>query len=121
MNPSCGVEVRLSSGAGIESASSARPTPVIRWDDSGRAVARSDGGDESRFVGDDDELGAVAGAELGEDAAHVGLDRREADMQPVGDLGVGEALRDERQHFALTLGEQIDVSASVLPADDHGD
>jgi len=35
--------------------------------------------------------------------------------------GVGEALRDELQHFALTLGEQIDVSASFLPADDHGD
>ena len=39
--------------------------------------------DEPRFVGDDDELGAVPGAELGEDPAHVRLYRRHTHVQPL--------------------------------------
>src|SRR3954451_2910186 len=43
--------------------------------------------------------------ELGEDRAHVLLDRRFGDDQSLGDAGVGEALGHQRQHFALARGE----------------
>ena len=39
--------------------------------------------------------GAVAGVEFGEDAADVGLGRRRADVEVVGDLRGGQALGGE--------------------------
>jgi hypothetical protein len=43
--------------------------------------------DEPALVGEDHELGAVAQAELGEDARQVRLDGRRSDEQALGDLG----------------------------------
>ena len=54
-------------------------------------VSRGRDGDAG-LVGDHHELGAVAGVQLGEQAAHVGLGRGRAHDQLGGDLGVREAL-----------------------------
>src|SRR5579863_9990452 len=43
---------------------------------------------QARLVGEDDELDAVAGAELGQQVSHVGLGRGRADRQILGDLPV---------------------------------
>lgn len=47
------------------------------------------GCDESALVGDDDELGAVAGVEFEHGAADVGLYGQGAEEQLVGDLVIG--------------------------------
>ena len=70
-------------------------------------AGRSGRGDEPGFVGEDDELGAVAGAELGQDPAHVRLDRREAHMQRLGEFGVGEPPGDQGQYLSLAFGEFV--------------
>ena len=70
--------------------------------------------DEAGFVGEDDGLGAVVEVELGEDACDVGLDGGVADDELAGDVGVGEAARDEPQHLELAwrqLGERGRVRA----------
>src|SRR6516162_11680179 len=54
-------------------------------------------------------FGASAHAELGEDAGHVMLGCLPGDEQPLGDLGVRQALADKPQHFLLALGEPADV------------
>jgi hypothetical protein len=53
-------------------------------------------------------LDAVAQAELLEDVRHVGLDRRVADDQPLGDLGVREVLGDQAEDVELACGEVVD-------------
>ena len=58
------------------------------------------GADESGFVGVDDELGAVVGAELEHCAADVGLGGVGADNELVGDLAVGETRCHEREDLA---------------------
>jgi len=45
------------------------------------------------LVGHDDELHAVAGAELHQDPGDVGLGRERAGSKRVGDLGVGQTRR----------------------------
>ena len=60
---------------------------------------------ESAFVGEHHRLGAVAQPELGEDAGDVRLDRRVADDQLGGDLGVGEPARQLDEHLGLARGE----------------
>ncbi len=52
---------------------------------------------ESRFVGVHDRLHAVAEVELREDGGDVRLHRRRLDDELGGDLGVGEAAREQRE------------------------
>src|SRR5215207_3584941 len=54
---------------------------------------------EPGLVGEHDGLDAVAQAELGQQPRDVRLDRRFLDGEQLGDLGVGEALRDEFEHL----------------------
>src|SRR4051812_37291120 len=61
---------------------------------------------EPRLVGEHHELRPVAGVELGHGPAHMGLGRRRAQPQPLGDLVVGEAGADEGHDFAFPVGEQ---------------
>src|SRR6476646_4880463 len=74
----------------------------------GWSVPSAAGDDESGFVGEDHELGSVAGVELGEDPADVRLSSEEADVETVADLGVREALRDQSEHLVLALGELVE-------------
>ena len=59
------------------------------------------GADDAGLVGEDDRLDAVAEVELVEHAGDVGLDRERRDDELFGDLGVGEAARDEHEDLAL--------------------
>lgn len=56
---------------------------------------------EPGLVGDDHGLDAAIDAELGEDAADVGLDGARLEEQVDGDLGVAFALGDEEERLAL--------------------
>ena len=67
-------------------------------------------------VGVDDGLRAVAGADLGEDVVDVALDRRGADHEPLGDLGVGQALGDQAEHLDLARGEVVGQLGAARPA-----
>src|SRR5690606_10012190 len=51
---------------------------------------RPAGAHEPRLVGEHDELGAVAGPQLGHGPADVGLGGHGADDEPLGDLVVGQ-------------------------------
>ena len=83
-----------------------------------RVVEQRPGGDGHRVqasrdpgqavgVGVDDGLGAVAGADLGEDVVDVALDRGGGDHEALGDLGVGQALGDQGQDLDLARGEVV--------------
>ncbi len=50
-------------------------------------------------------LGAVGDLQLRADVGHVVLHRLQRHGKPLGDLGVAAAVREQRQHLALTLGE----------------
>ena len=56
-------------------------------------------------VGQDHGLDAVPDAELGQDVVDVGLDRRLADVEPLGDLGVAGAADHLAQHVHLPIGQ----------------
>src|SRR6185437_13010120 len=62
-------------------------------------------GGEAVLVGEGDGLGAVASVDLGEQVVDVALDRAFADDKALGDLGVGQAGRDEGQHLGFPGGE----------------
>ena len=62
-------------------------------------------GHQPAFVGDDDELGAVARVQLGHDAADVGLGGQRAEEQAGGDLVVGQALGDQPEDLTLAVGQ----------------
>src|ERR1700722_4318389 len=80
-----------------------------RWTQ--RATARSSGcRDDARFVGDHDELRAVACTELGEDPADVRLGRRHTHVERLGQLRVREPARDQREDLALAFGERVELS-----------
>ena len=55
------------------------------------------------------QLDPVAAAGLGQQVAHVGLDRGHGQPLPVADLLVGEPQGDKRQDLALTLGQARDL------------
>ena len=55
------------------------------------------------------QLDPVAAAGLGQQVAHVGLDRGHGQPLPVADLLVGQAQGDERQDLALALGQGGDL------------
>src|SRR4029450_9222895 len=63
------------------------------------------GADQAGLVGEHDQLGPVAGAELAHGPADVGLGRCRADDQLGGDLVVGQAGRDQAHDLALAVGE----------------
>src|SRR5215216_2748634 len=56
---------------------------------------RRAGADEAVVVGEHDRRGPVADAELGEDAAYVGLHGRLRDVEVRGDLGIRCAARHQ--------------------------
>src|SRR5688500_12944965 len=63
--------------------------------------------EQAVLVGVDDQLDAVAQVELGEDARHVGLDRRLREELGGGDLRVGEATGRAEEDLALARGEAV--------------
>src|SRR4051812_46582086 len=63
----------------------------------------------------DDELRAVARAELGEQACEMRLDGERGDDEQLGDLGVGETAPDEREDLALAWREPVEHGARVAP------
>ena len=78
---------------------------------------------EPAAVGEHDELGPVARADLGHRARDMGLRRGPADHQPGRDLVVGEPVGGERGDLALTVGErgeQIPVGGGALRATCEG-
>jgi hypothetical protein len=70
-----------------------------------RALRRRVGTDEAGLVGDDDELGAVAGVQFHHGALDVGADGQRAEEELPADLGVGVSLGGQRHHLALAIGE----------------
>src|SRR5580704_13721824 len=65
------------------------------------------GCDQAGFVGEDDGLGSVAEAELGQDAADVGLGGLHGDNQAAADFGVGHAARDQPEYLGFLLGQCV--------------
>ena len=65
------------------------------------------GADEAGFVGEHDEPSTVAGVEFGEYPADVGAGGGGAEVEPVGNLLVGETLGDEGEHLAFAIGEPV--------------
>ena len=61
-------------------------------------------------------LGAVGHAELGEQVAHVGLDRLLRDAEFQGDPLVGVAEGDQLKDLALAAGELLDGVGGVAGA-----
>src|SRR5829696_192161 len=75
--------------------------------EAGRALRRP-AYDEARLVREDDELRAVAGAELDHRPRDVGARRGRRDDEALGDLLVGHAAADERHDLALAVGQLLD-------------
>ena len=69
--------------------------------------------DETGLVGEDDRLHAVAQVELLEDASDVGLHGSVADDELGGDLGVGEAARDQGEDLELAAGELLEAGGRL--------
>src|SRR4249919_321637 len=61
-------------------------------------------------------LRAVGHADRTEGAGQVGLDGLLADLEPACDLLIREAVRDERQHLTLALGEGVQRVGRALRA-----
>src|SRR5947209_8446993 len=74
-----------------------------------RREASRSGGDEASLVGDHDELDAVAGAQLREDARYVRLDRQRTEEESVCDFAVGASSRDEAEDFELARAELVET------------
>src|SRR5712691_10645584 len=72
---------------------------------SGQAAGLA-GNDQAALVGKDDELGAVSGVQLHEDARHMRFAGQRANEQALGDLGVGQARGDEPEDLDLPGGER---------------
>src|SRR5690242_6375793 len=60
---------------------------------------------EPGLVGDDHQLCPVSRPELYHGPADVGLSGGRADIEPSGDLGVGQSFPDEGDHLALPVGQ----------------
>jgi len=59
------------------------------------------------LIGNHNQLGAVAGAELEHRAADVSPGGGWTDHEPRGDLVVGEAVGDDGKYLSLALGEFV--------------
>src|SRR5262249_61748117 len=64
--------------------------------------------DQAGLVGEDHRLDAVAQPELGQYPADVRFDRALAEVRPLGDLRIGQAAGDQREHLALARGEHFE-------------
>ena len=70
--------------------------------------------DQAGLVGGDDQLGAVACLQLGEQVADVGAGGGVGYVQAAGDFGVGKPAADEGQHLAFAAGDGVGMRAGVL-------
>jgi hypothetical protein len=68
--------------------------------------------DQARLIGQYDGLGAVTKPELAEHTADVRLNRLLSHDEACGDLRVGQALRDEEEHFVLARVRASTVARS---------
>src|SRR5215210_4876142 len=66
-------------------------------------------------------LGAVAHAELAIERGGVLLDGVRGEEEPLGDLAVGRAARDEVEHLALALGQRRARGGLVRLEDRHAE
>lgn len=66
---------------------------------------QADGSAQSEVFGAQGRLGAVAGADLAQDHGHVVFDRSLDQRQPVGDLPIGEAARNQLEDLLLAFRE----------------
>ena len=72
--------------------------------------------DAARFVGPHGDFDAVPGAKLGHETGEMSLDRAEADVELVADLGVGATLGHSDQNFLLAAGQCFDgLSPAASP------
>ena len=78
--------------------------PTLRSAQSSGAPPR---GDEAGLVGEDDQLGSVAGSELDHGAGDVGLRGHRADEEAFSDLGVRHPDGDELHHLALAANTSM--------------
>jgi len=69
--------------------------------------------DKAGFVGEGDELGAVAAGQLAEDAADVRLGGQRADHEPPRDFVVGQAGGDEAEDLVFALGELVELGGAL--------
>ncbi len=60
-----------------------------------------------------DQLGAAGEAQLLLDVGAVALHRADADVEPLGDLGIGVAQRDQAQDVALAVAQIVAVTAGL--------
>src|SRR3954453_16482861 len=98
------------------SASGRTPPDTATWprglrDCEASALAERDvaaGPHQPRLVGEHHKLCPVAGVELDHRTADVGLGRRWADDEALGDLVVSEPVSDECDHLALSCGQLIE-------------
>ena len=60
-------------------------------------------------------VGSAGHADLAVGGADVGLDGVDAEVHHLGDLGVGPALRDEREDLRLAIGEAFGAPGPVEP------
>src|SRR5688572_24762695 len=72
-----------------------------------RRAAASNLIDDRLAKGDRDRMRARIGLELGQDVAHVALDRLLADEELLGHVRVGHAVREQLQDLALPPGEHV--------------
>jgi hypothetical protein len=81
---------------------------------------------QAGLVSEDDELGAVAGAQFGHGVVGVRLDGQRAEREVLGDLGVGHACRYQGYDLALAVGQRVEQAgrcsrAGVVQREEAGD
>ena len=64
--------------------------------------------DAARLVGPHGDLDAVPGAELSHEAREVGLGGAEADVELVGNLGIGPTEGYDHQDLLFAVGQRFD-------------
>ena len=62
-------------------------------------------GNQAGLIGEDNELRPIAGAELAHRTTDVGLGSGGAEHYGLGDLVVGQTVRDQGHHLAFPVGE----------------
>src|SRR5699024_1767616 len=76
---------------------------------------------QTGFVGEDDEGGAIASVEAGEQSAGIGACRGRAEEQLGGDLGIGQAPADAAEHLDLPFAQpQIGRASCRVMWYNHG-
>lgn len=68
---------------------------------------------ETGLAGDDHELGAVAGAQLGHRSVEMSLGVERADEQLGGDLVVRESLGGQSHGIALPIGQAVEADGRI--------